>query len=543
MIRVNHFRPSIPRRSAKLLEVDQAQRALNCKLTSGSLRPLRVPAEEFNLPHAGALKSIYLFARQFWFAWAADVDVVRGPIPTDTTERTYWTGDGAYPKATDASIATAGGGTSYPNNHWRLGIPAPTNAATAIIDPFFPGDIEPDSAEFQVWVYTYVSGWQEEGPPSPPSASLSRSRDTGGDLLPVDLTMDTAPTGAYNIVAKRIYRLNTGNVGEDYQFVAEVPVAQTAYEDAVQNDALAEVLQTTGWDAPPDTMKGLIILPNGVAAGFDSLDVLFSVPYQLHAWPREYMLTVDEEVVGLGAFGTNVVICTEGQPYIATGVDPAGMALSKLEIEQACVSKRSIARMGLEGVVYASPDGLVLIGPGSASVVTHNLFSRDEWQALSPETMVAFSHDQAYVAFYDTGAVSGCIVMDARVNGIVHVELDADGGYVDLLTDTLYLLVNGKVMEWDPIGGTAMEASWKSKVFPGRPDNPSMAQVIAQSYPAADGVELRIWGDGALRHTQQVAGPEPFRLPGGFLARDWEFQVSGPVEVEEVLIGDVEQML
>jgi len=542
MIRISRFRGARPRVSAKLLESDQARQAVNCRLTGGNLRPLRAPALIETLPHAGALQSIYLFARQFWFAWAADVDVVRGPIPTDTTERTYWTGDG-YPKATNAAIATSGGATTYPNTAYQLGIPVPENAPQVAIDAGWSGDIEPDAEEFHRWVYTYVSAWNEEGPPSTPSVILKHDRDTDGDLLPVSITgMSAVPTGAYNIAFKRIYRLNTGESDQDWQLVAEIPVAQTSYTDTVENIDLQNLLVSTDWDGPPETMKGLIGLPNGGMAGFDGLDVLFCEPYQPHAWPRRYMLTVDHPIVGLGSFGTTVMICTEAQPYLATGIDPASMALSKLELEQACVSKRSIGRMGLEGVVYASPDGLVLVGPGSASVVTFDYYTKEEWKALSPETMVAFSHDQAYIAFYDNGVTRGCIIMDPKVDGIVHAEVEADGGYVDDLTDTLYLLIDGEVREWD--AGAAMEASWHSKTFSGRPVNPSMAQVVAESYPGgADPIELRIYGDGLLRHTQAVTSGDPFRLPGGYLARDWEIDVSSTVEVDEIAIGDVEDMI
>lgn len=544
MIRISRFRGARPRVSAKLLESDQARLALNCRLTAGNLRPLREPELSQVLPHAGSLQSIYLFARQFWFAWTADVDVMRGPIPTDTTERTYFTGTD-FPRATNAAIATAGGGTSYPTNSYRLGIPVPAAAPQVVIDSLFEGNIEPDAEEFHRWVYTYVSGWGEEGPPSTPSVILKRDRDTDGNLLPVDITgMSTAPTGAYNIVLKRIYRLNTGETSEEFQLVAEIPVATTTHKDEVENIDLQNLLVSTDWDGPPATMKGLIGLPNGIMAGFDGLDVLFCEPFQPHAWPRRYMLTVDHDVVGLGSFGTNIVICTEAGPYLATGIDPASMALSKIELEQACVSKRSIGRMGLEGVVYASPDGLVLIGPGSAAVITTDMFTREEWQALKPESIVAFSHDQAYIAFYDTGTVQGCFIIDAQVDGLVYVEANAVGGYVDELTDTLYLLIDGDVYKWD--AGAAMLSSWHSKTFSGRPICPGMAQVIAESYPGGlnvDPVELRIYGDGVLRHTQEVTSRNPFRLPAGYRASDWQIDVSSTVPVDEIAIGDVEDMI
>lgn len=69
---------------------------------------------------------VFSYMTGFWFHWTDDVDVIRGPIAGDTSERTYFTGDGV-PKVTYSPIATSGGGTNYPNNTYDLGIPAPTS--------------------------------------------------------------------------------------------------------------------------------------------------------------------------------------------------------------------------------------------------------------------------------------------------------------------------------------------------------------------------------------------------------------------------------
>lgn len=539
MILVNSFRGARPRVSEKRLDDNQARSARNCRLTSGALRPLREPLYVADLAHSGNLKSLYRFGRQHWFSWDTDVDVVRGPIANDTTERTYWTGDG-FPKVTDASIATAGGGSAFPNNWYRLGIPVPAGAPQVEIAGDFSGDIEPDNQEFHVWVYTYVSAWNEEGPPSSPSMQLERDRDTDGNFLPVDITMDAAPTGPYNIAFKRIYRRNTGEASADYQLVAEIPVAQTTYRDEVQNDELTNVLLSTFWDAPPEGLQGLLVMPTGFAVGFDGIDLLASEPYQLHAWPREYLQPCDFEIVGLGSFGNTVVVCTEGRPYIATGVDPGGLSLQQVELDQACVSKRSIARMGLEGVVYASPDGLVLIGPGTAAVVTSDMFTREEWQALHPESITAFSHDGAYIAFWDNGQESGCFIIDSDVDGLVVADVSATGGFVDLLTDSLYLIIDGNVYEWD--AGNAMTAEWTGKVWTGRATNYPACQVDADEYPESDPVTLEVIADGDTLHTHTVASRQPMRLPAGRRYFDWSLRLQTKVAVHEVRIGPMEAM-
>jgi hypothetical protein len=120
----------MPRRSARLLDPKFAQNAINTELFSGELHAFRDLSAAIVTPtKAGTKKSIYRFGQdqvgdaQYWFHWLVDVDVARGPINNDASERTYWTGE-AEPRVTDSAIALIGG-TDYPMNWYKLGIPKP----------------------------------------------------------------------------------------------------------------------------------------------------------------------------------------------------------------------------------------------------------------------------------------------------------------------------------------------------------------------------------------------------------------------------------
>jgi hypothetical protein len=63
--------------------------------------------------------------------------------------------------------------------------------------------------------------------------------------------------------------------------------------------------------------------------------------------------------------------------------------------------------------------------------------------------------------------------------------------------------------------------------------------VLAKNYP----VSFSMWADGVLKHTLSVPSREPFRLPSGYMAQDWEVQLQGTVEVEQVIIADGMQAL
>src|SRR3546814_5924697 len=95
--------------------------------------------------------------------------------------------------------------------------------------------------------------------------------------------------------------------------------------------------------------------------------------------------------------GTSVVVGTTGSPYLATGSRPASYSMAKLELDQACVSKRSMVELHGVGVVYASPDGLVLVGYGGTRLATENHFTRDEWQLLRPQTIEGYAWEGRYL--------------------------------------------------------------------------------------------------------------------------------------------------
>lgn len=210
-----------------MLQPNQAQVSSNTRLWTGALEAL--PDKSTTKTGLSALtKSIYRFGQDtpgdtnYWFAWNGDVHVVKGPIAGDTTERTYFTGDG-YPKVTDNSIALAS--TPYPAAAYKLGVLAPTMAPFTAVNN--EGDTT-ETLETRAYVYTYVTAWGEEGQPSDPTLV---------DLYPasqtVTLTFGTVPTGNYNLATIRIYRTAVGTSGTNYYFVDEVPVASAAYTDAV----------------------------------------------------------------------------------------------------------------------------------------------------------------------------------------------------------------------------------------------------------------------------------------------------------------------
>ncbi len=103
-----------------------------------------------------------------------------------------------------------------------------------------------------------------------------------------------------------------------------------------------------------------------------------------HAWPPAYQIVVEYDIVGLAVVGAEIVVLTKGHPYLVTGSAPGNLTAAKIPDAQACVSAQSIVAFE-NGVIYASPDGLVMID-GRARLISTEVFDERSWAALQPHT-------------------------------------------------------------------------------------------------------------------------------------------------------------
>ena len=105
------------------------------------------------------------------------------------------------------------------------------------------------------------------------------------------------------------------------------------------------------------------------------------------------------------------------------------------------------------------------------------------------------------------------------------------GGFLHAEDDALYLVDGGAIKQWGV--GSDLEYEWKSKRFrTGEFHNFACGAVVAD-----DEVIFKLYADTVLKHTQAVVDEEMFRLPSGYRAREWEFELIGSVDVDSVAIG------
>jgi hypothetical protein len=547
----DRFSGTAPGVAPRLLADQFGQIAENVDLESGRLVSIKEDSDVYTLQNS-TRRSIYYYRDTSWLEWNEDnVSVVPGPIPGDTTDRLYFTGDD-YPRVGNVSTLVSGS-AGYPVNSFRLGIPAPASAPTTAKSGTADATQTPSDVSY---VFTFVSGFGEEGPPSPASAVFELT-----DTETVVVTMGSSLSGNFNFGAtsgalRRIYRSNTGSTNTTFQFVGEVPYATQTFTDTKDAAQLGEVLPSGTWIGPPNDnatlypdgpLKGLIPLAQGVMAGFTGKRFCLSEPFLPHAWPISYRITTEEDIVAIASTANGVVAMTDGQPYFITGTDPSAMTAIRVDLAQACVNINSVVDMG-DYVLYAGPDGLCAVQSASGQVVTKGLVSVAQWNdEYYPTAIRAFKYEGTYVAFWKSGSNHGGWVYDPRgdENALTTLSASAEirGGYMHPKDGELYTIVGNKIKKYR--GGTANKtATFKSKKFvTPAPVSMGWVSVHANTYPAT----VKVYGDGVLvaHYTITVSGNaftqattvpsgiangtlrEPIMRMPAVVAHEWEVQVEG----------------
>ncbi|HTN66401.1 MAG TPA: hypothetical protein VL051_09495 [Burkholderiaceae bacterium] len=441
------FSGEIPRMIPRLLPESAAQRAENVRLDNGALTPVRAARLAQNVTglDAGTIQTIYKHG-DTWLAWDKVVHAAPGPVAQD---RLYYTGDGAPKMRVDGAV--------YP-----LAVPYPSAAPVLTIGGSGSGNVTTSG-----YVYTFVTDFGEESEPS----AISNLADWQAGQTRTLSGIQAAPAGR-NITKQRFYRSQSGQTsGSDLFFIAERAASAADFIDGIALPDLGEVLPSREWNAPPDGLRGLISLPNGMMAGFVGKDLYFCEPYRPHAWPESYVLTMDYPIVALGAYGTTIVVATSGNPYLVAGSAPENMQQEKLELNLPCINARGLVDLGY-AVAYPSNDGLVVASGGGAKVATDVLMTRNDWLKTSPASFVAGQFNGRYFASYEYLEADGTpsrgtfiIDLSGSMPFILRASRYAQACFYDLPSGALYMLDGVGIYEFDAFGQVNEIMTWHSKQF------------------------------------------------------------------------------
>ena len=614
----SQFGGMLPRISPRLLPDQNAQFAQGTKLRSGALRPFNAPAQiaVYDEP-ASEYQTLYKYesgSDDLFLVFENDVDIARGPIANDQYNRSYMTGLDV-PRVFDSSLVSDPATTVDSSNSYTIKIPV-GSAASLAVSGTGTGEIVS-----RAYVYTYIREWPDtkfdEGAPSLPAQDGS-----GNNYIDVQIgetvtisDIEDAPNQSDNAVSKiAIYRAVTGSTDVQYQLVHEfgiddvknapggtldgvtwVPGSQTfTYDDTKTDSELGDVLVSTTWVAPSDNLRGLISLRNGSLVAFEDNVVHFSEPYQPHAWPTEYQVTLDYDIIGLGAFGNTVVVMTEQYPFLLNAQDPSLVIPQPTQSTAPCLSKRGIVNYE-NTVYYPSADGLMAVSSGGIRNVTQSLFTHDEWLIYAPSTFESAIQDGRYFSYYTNEETndSGFLIIDIEegLGGVSTEAFGASAFYVDKRLDTLYFvsedLGGWKLWEWEGLPSTRV-MTWRSKIlvssigptnmvgcrvradFLSEADianlNQALEDIATQNPDDFDGainevtynyftfngdvfdqvrndydivptLNIRYFVDGAEIHSQSVESNEPFKLPAGITGTEFEVEVTSNLTVHQVDIA------
>jgi hypothetical protein len=408
---------------------------------------------------------------------------------------------------------------------------------------------------YTTYVYTFVNDIDEESAPSDPSETVQRNINSS-----VVVTMPTSvPTGLddYHIEKKRLYRAVTGSTGTVFRFVAELDLATEEFVDNLPDEELGEVLETEGWDLPPFDLRNILALPNGIMVGSAGNQLCFSVSGHPHAWPITYRLPTDTDIVALGNVDTTVFLGTQSFVYTASGNSPDAYSMSKPGSPHSCTSRRSLGYLTGIGVVFAGPDGL-MVSAGATRVenMTANIFTREQWQALDPTSILGVAHDETYYFFYDDGVTKGGYALEPGPTGfgLISLGMHACAVYADPIEDKLYLVLDEYeeptdellpeqtgVTPIEPDGtaiyiwngdSVAMNYRWLGKLWLLPLEAAfQQAKVKAADY---DALVLRLYRDGTLLMEKRITSKDGFTLPMVEAYDAFEMELIGTSRVRTV---------
>lgn len=400
--------------------------------------------------------------------------------------------------------------------------------------------------ETRAYVYTYVNTYDEEGPPSTPALV------TTSPVVGVYVTCTKDAAGGYAPIKEiRVYRTPTGSTIADYFYVGTLGVLSgsgpLSFADNVKGEMLNESLSSSEYYPPNQALVGLMQLPNGILAAWKGNELHFSEAYKPWAWPPSYVKTLPANIVGGIVHGSGAVLTTRSHPHLVSGVSPDSMTVSKINVDQAGLSKWSIAVV--DGVVmYASNDGLVVLIGASASLVQgQKFFTREVWRkryGAGLSSMRFAVWDGRLVVFSTSGAFTPFMIRFDEADGTM-TDLPgfaAQCSFVSTLSDQLYYAAGNTLYQFN--GGAEAVATWQSgeRVLP-RPLNFGAAQALVDgSWSMELWAYVKTPATGAfeyvLKHTEAFPGGlKNFRLPAGYESDRYRIKLTGKGRFRELRVA------
>lgn len=549
---INSFAGSVPRSERHLLPRSASTKAVDCRLDSGAVASWFEKAHEATL--SGFSTNGYIFTQKLdCTGWQSVYIPVNerssSDCPEDFTEANWFVSEpfklvtGRFRRP--SVIKWNGSSWTYLG---PLAPPVPVGKPILQLNTDY--NIPETNREYRLYAFQLRNAAGFWGPLSEAYAVTSWDSMSAYTF--------SLPSGQEAFTAVRLYRTvaavgssmpTLANTMENtldtnwllvYEDEASNPSAGL-YDYYVPNEELTQGLEEDVVIPPPDNLKGITeVISMRCFAGFAGNQLFFSENNNPGNWPHIY--TLDDNICGIVESNGMLYVATDGHPYVVSAIadcdsaDCRSIVRLSTSLPMASCNKHAMIAMP-QGAVYVSHKGLVAIaGPSNPTLISHSLYSAEQWQHLVPQSMRLAVYVGKLFVFGKYGSFSMNIAGGPEAGWPLdnHVELSdkPDDVFVTREGD-LFLREGDELYKWNA-GLQRRPHYWESpEIVVNTEVNLGAGHVRLRGGPE----EITVRVDDKLALNRAVITSKQFRLPNWAVGTRWSFVLEGTAEVQLVSLA------
>jgi len=380
-----------------------------------------------------------------------------------------------------------------------------------------------------------VGGHTDESGPSIESEELT------ANLNQIRITRPTITDA--NVTHWNIYRYTVE--GGDYQFIVQVAIATTFYDDNIADADVGDAISTwyisdqgnnIVFDKPPGSVDGLITEPHsGMLFFWIGSTLYWTEPGYPDAAPSFYNMNFPANIKKVIPLGGIVAVLTEMGPFRIDGTHPELFQQSKLLGEEPCIS--SAACKTRSGIAYLCDSGIALFDLTSTSVISDEEFTEKWFESnVSSSGAVMAENDNILYLFHSRGT----LVVDVRVSPAIWTTLAliAYAAFKNDLDGKLYIIDSEGIKQ---IQGatTYLTWSWRSGNILMDTVSPKEFQSIELIGNGTD-IVATLYLDGTQKASKTMGfdmeDDRMLKMPEGERGRALQILLSGSGEITELIV-------
>lgn len=455
------FAGIVPRLRKKQLPKGYATIAHDVDLTHGSIKAF---LEQRHIKQVDAnMVRLYVWGCDI-LVWDKCVDVAEW-LPD--CPRLFVTGNADYPQVLTSENKRL--------VYRRLGVPAPQGAPVARAN-----NVDTDRSRSVAYMVTFVNSFGEESGPSNPSNDVVIE-----DGQQVQLTFRYNPPIEYDIKKLRIYRRETGfrtglekeqELETHWFFLTELDANAREFTDTTSIINLGWAFEGLDTREPPAKLQNITAIPStAILAGSVQNKLLFSRNLQPHNWMLSQEMTLDDNIIALGAIGNSLYVATDGHPYRVqadVGCDSRDCRAVHKYTQSFPMINCHVGQGAITtpfGFIYASTDGLVMLNEAEQPrVITSEVLSQDDWRQLAPQTARLAYHKGALFVVTDNISfmlwLDGNTYADTKYKKMVTISDEPVDMFTTRQGELVMLFRDGTVSQWNA-GNRLRPYKWLSAII------------------------------------------------------------------------------